>query len=327
MRNLINKIITTILSIALISFSSINAFANTQNNRSLDTELVTSVLSLAENYTKSLDELGISIDMIKSLEYKGEDFINECYKYIKSSQENSKISERIETPTKNAKELSYAMSVARRNIKDITSPKYANEVVYMYLSHYTDNPYNNFEDAFCEYITDYDRSAYDTYLSRGSAIKSANAMRSTITNLVSLGVDLQSGKEILMKHQKSTIESGIEIASLGIDIDSLISMVRDDLPAIFKNSYSKFDNPEDIIEDVQNTMSINYKEYNKQAGFIILGVIFSALTFSPPIMSLLAVVNSYGMLIADIFDKANFTALIISRNSRIGERIDLYLYG
>lgn len=86
---------------------------------------------------------------------------------------------------------SYAMSAARKN-KEVGAPKYNDEVVYMYLSHFVDFEGDNYEEGLCTYITKYDREAYDRYLSRGSAFRNANSMRSVITNLIALKGDLPS---------------------------------------------------------------------------------------------------------------------------------------
>ncbi|HGM3507405.1 TPA: hypothetical protein ACKOR7_001981 [Clostridioides difficile] len=320
-----SKVLSLTLATTFLVSTTVNSYAVSAKSSDMDMNTVADVLTVSEEYSNALKDIGISVGELKGLTPKGSDFIQKCNSYLEKNMDVPKTySEEPIKHTTNASQLSYAMSAARKN-QEVGAPKYNDEVVYMYLSHFVDFEGDNYEEGLCTYITKYDREAYDRYLSRGSAFRSANSMRSVITNLIALKGDLPSLYTTLTKEKASVIKTITDIKSFEIDVQSVKSMVENDMFIFFKDAYSRHDTPEAIVEDVQDSMKIKYKDYNEQIGYMVLGLVFSALTFTPPVMTMLAEVNLYSMVIKDIFDKANYAALQYSRSARKAERFNLWM--
>ncbi|HBF7094524.1 TPA: hypothetical protein KOU56_003608 [Clostridioides difficile] len=319
------KVLSLTLATTFLISTTVNSYAISAKSSDMDMNTVADVLTVSEEYSNALKDIGISVGELKDLTPKGSDFIQKCNSYLEKNMDIRKTySEEPIKHTTNASQLSYAMSAARKN-QEVGAPKYNDEVVYMYLSHFVDFEGDNYEEGLCTYITKYDREAYDRYLSRGSTFRSANSMRSVITNLIALKGDLPSLCTTLAKEKASVVKTIVDMKSFEIDVQSVKSMVENDMFIFFKDAYSRHDTPEAIIEDVQGSMKIKYKDYNEQIGYMVLGLVFSALTFTPPVMAMLAEVNLYSMVIKDIFDKANYAALQYSRSARKAERFNLWM--
>ncbi|MGO1042218.1 hypothetical protein ACTPEO_05730 [Clostridioides difficile] len=327
MKNLRLKLTSLTLTSMLLVATSTNAYATSVKSTDLDIDRVADVLTVSEEYSNLLKGVGISPSELKDLEPKGETFRQQCKQYLNLEEYSNTPKAYSEQPIKhttNASQLSYAMSAARKN-QEVGAPKYNDEVVYMYLSHFIDFEGNNYEEGLCTYITKYDREAYDQYLSRGSAFRSANSMRSVITYVLSVKSDLPAAYNSIMDVKNANLQTISDLLATGIDIYYYQPTIKNDVVPLFKDAYNKYDNPQDIISDVKNSMDIKYGDYNEQIIIATVGIMFSILTLTPPVMSMLAEVNLYSMIIKDIFDKANYAALQYSRSARKAERFNLWM--
>ncbi|MGX4430120.1 hypothetical protein ACWJV2_17525 [Clostridioides difficile] len=130
------KVLSLTLATTFLISTTVNSYTISAKSSDMDMNTVADVLTVSEEYSNALKDIGISVGELKDLTPKGSDFIQKCNSYLEKNMDIRKTySEEPIKHTTNASQLSYAMSAARKN-QEVGAPKYNDEVdtcIYLIL--------------------------------------------------------------------------------------------------------------------------------------------------------------------------------------------------
>lgn len=350
------RVISIVICTAILTLSIFNVQVSASTTFNQNQVAVSNYLSQAIITNEYLSEFGLSLKDFDFINKRDSQYFNQFKEGLSNSLFKDGYNEYINLSNTNVVALSsntdngeakqfsdrlvYASYIAYENKKiDRYATDIADETIYMYLSHYVDmDPGqvgdaldgNSYDGYLSAYITNIDRTAYKKYLSIGSAGRMANDLRSASTAIAGL---LYTGNGIIEDLGAATYK----LKSLG-DFPKRINegfgfySAYDALqPAIksINDNISKYDDPKELIKALEN--DLNYEDYNKEARMMAGGLLFGMIGAvcgggigGVFVVAGLSSINMIAMTYKDIYDRANWTALVYTLSSRVSERYMRY---
>ncbi|WP_077368996.1 hypothetical protein [Anaerosalibacter sp. Marseille-P3206] len=338
----------------LVSYSS-TIFASNYNITNIDREFMSDFISDIAYINSVLEPLGITFNDFLNLFEKDTLFYNELEGYINSldiepSEYETSILESLSSESSDHREnanllgnrIGYASYIANENKKiDSNAKDLETETVYMYLSHYIDvsDPsvvtpvdYNSHDGYFSAWITNDDRTTYDTYMSKGSAINTSRNLKRVVSGVISIysnNTNYQGIFNALKEQENISKDLYNDLIPVIDDVDTL----KDIIPSIF-DLFNQSETAEDYIIRLNNDLGLENYDINVSRTIIkatITGILAYAsggvsIVLSPVFSSLAG--DAVGELTSisfnmykDFYDYVNWLSLSLYRNMRVVNRM------
>lgn len=210
-------------------------------------------------------------------------------------------------------------------------------VVYLYLSHYVDNPrYSksspNFDTIFADVLTDNDISSFETFITSTNFSGIANDIvnfSSSAYSLVSTGSDITGAVGDIVNRGKIIILNTVN--SL-LDLYGSIEDVKGVTSAIYNtiyNTYSSGASAETMIQTINNTLGTEQinQVMSDYIGLCTTGLM-SVLAATPSLVGYgISMTVFYYDFCSSILNRARLAALQYSHSGRVALRLDKVLSG
>lgn len=320
-------------------------------------------MSLLLSIDEKLNELGLDWQTLQDMPQKDEAFYNEMFDILEregadlSFLQNDDPSLGVPSATANARafalcyahamaELSIAQEDGERTQRDVNM-----ESMYMILSHYVDVPGMNMSMGMnnllildnslvtnnenAKWITEYDRQAYDEYLSH---LGSSEVLQAWLTLIETIG-SIVAGKYVNLSQEIIQSEQVLKkLDNMSDDVD-LFQTGYNGVGVIL--SYYKNADHAQTAAELYDLMKMDYMEKaSSEMGLLeITGIFLTVASFTLNVVQLLAG-NPFPMLVSitsslvstatnafvDIFKSAAWAGMTQSRNMRISYRY-MRMYG
>ncbi len=335
----------------LMSYSS-TIFASNYNITTIDNEFMSNFISDIAYINSVLEPLGITFNDFLNLAEKDALFYNELEDYVDSLEIEPSgyaletLSSESSVDRENANllgnRIGYASYIANENKKiDRNAKDLEIETVYMYLSHYIDvsDPsvvtpvdYNSHDGYFSAWITNDDRTTYDTYMSKGSAINTSRNLKNVVSGVISIysnNTNYQGIFDALKEQENISKDLYNDLIPVIDDVDTL----KDLIPSIF-DLFNQSETAEDYIIALNNDLGLENYDINVSRTIIkaaITGILAYAsggvsVVLSPVFASLAG--SAVGELTSisfnmykDFYDYVNWLSLSLYRNMRVVNRM------
>lgn len=277
--------------------------------------------SYYEGINNQITALSVETDQTRSLEA---DLLNKAYAIPYAQDGNPP-----ESPQEQNERIRYVTQVAlnRYGLK-YNSPDFSKYVLYLYMSHYIDNPYYSkespsFDNIYAYVITSDDIRAYESFINQ-----SKFAMFSS--NLVNLVDEFKSATSDLY-------DSVTEGKIISLNTANTILTIEDHdgdkmaqraylVTTSFKDHYESTGSVRELLDAIYLDLEPEdvSKQYIDTCVTGLLGLLFSA----TPLFSFgLSVSLCYFNLYMNIYDRARLTALHYSLSGRVAVRLDELIWG
>ncbi len=289
-----------------------------------------SLLAINASIYDSLREIGFTDDQILRLSElpKKEDSFYEGMEspepILENAQENR--SDAIELSTLEPSEsaliasrIANVTSIATRTSNDsVGSVDFNKETVYLYLSHYVDNPYYpNFTRAYCDLLVPEDREVYESYIQVGTAKRNAHNLFQMINKGTSIVYTSRSAIGNLQEIDSATkkfVTSVNDLRAINMDNISLATHA-DQFVDSFERNYESAENVEALLHAIHE--DIAEKDFEKPLYGLYKDVVISAVLGNPVPTLILAGSSTYFETINNIADRAALAKVKYSTSLRI----------
>lgn len=208
-----------------------------------------------------------------------------------------------------------------------------NYIVYLYLSHYVDNPnYNrnspNFDSIYADVITSSDISAYNTFIKNTKFTTISNDIVhffDGVNGIASTGADAvefaSNGKNIAV----NTVNLVRDIQDLPDNIDDVNTAIYD----VVTKRYSSGFSADEMIDEINKTLddSENEEIINEYASICVTGMLSMLASTIPVIGMSVSMTVFYYDCYSSIINRARLAALQYSYSTRVTLRMEQALYG
>lgn len=208
--------------------------------------------------------------------------------------------------------------------KNVSLSEYNRYLAYFYVSHYVDNPlYPDLQKRYPWILVPEDIQAYDIYLSRGSAIKSAKSLSDLINGMHSLGTSMYKYQEYADKGYAATAVA-YDMASITTDLPQFKNGVNDVADAYIAG-YENASSMSQLFSNIESSDAIY--AFDEQSQFRAVAKAFTVSFCAPlvPYTSIISGVGGFFSMYGGFFDMANKGSLDYSHSTRFSLRYYYFL--
>ncbi|HHY72987.1 MAG TPA: hypothetical protein GX497_07125 [Bacillus bacterium] len=305
---------------------------NTQNKQ-ININLMEEALLISADIYDSLGYLGISgddVEALMELPEKDDQFYEDLTEFGLPIEITSRNIVPFNIPVnppsdaqEQARRMAYVTGVAQRTFDgDINSEAFKKEVVYLYLSHYTDNPYYpNFTNAYCDILVAEDRRVYENYISFGTAARAANSMMNALAYFISSSMSIQSiiedlnNKRLMILFLKDDIDSFFDNSEQAVEYGEKF------INSFFQH-YNNEETAEELVAKINQDLELEIN-YDKHLTELYFGAIRYIIGGRNPVPTILVgQATAYFNAAKDFYDKVAISALQYTTSLRIAMRFD-----
>ena len=231
-----------------------------------------------------------------------------------------------ESPEDQNERMSYVLSIAQTKYAD-KGDKY---LVYLYMSHYIDNPYYSksnpsFSRIYADVITDDDIAVYEDFITLTKfSMFSSNAVN-LYDQLRSSGKDIITLKAEASRAKASALNTAIAVGDLTTYDPSDIVRRGKLIAASFKKNYDM-----QSVTELFDAIYEDLEPENVGEQYIqtcVLGFLGALATTTTVVGFGMSVSLCYYNFCNNLYDRARLTALHYTLSGRIAERVDQLIWG
>lgn len=256
-----------------------------------------------------------------------EDSLPEQNKIMKLSQDGN--------PPQSAEEqnarLKYVTQVALDRYGSLYNTQQFNKyIVYLYMSHYIDNPnYTTsnpgFDNIYAYVITDDDIKAYDNFIAQTKYSAFTESVINFVNDYKTLADNIETVSEPIIESKLISLNTATAVFELkNFEPDKMETRAKLIIGS-FINNYENAVSAEALIDYINE--DLKYEDVGKQYIDTCVTGLIEALAGTTTILGFgLSISICYYNMYMNLYDKAKITALHYSLSGRVAERLDVLLW-
>lgn len=317
----------------------------------IDVTMATDLINALETYSGHIEKLGLTLEDVAKAPQHDSSFYNLLLEYLEEHVPDAfsdTYGEAVATSdvqtaeTLQTQRIAHAFEDAEWSLSRRPDLNYAQEVIFMYTSHYIDVQEPSSVTTIGHdstlnqlYITDLDRRTYLTFYSEGSAvdvysswIKFFSIWTDVPSIVVNCSAALNSSNSRLYRIKKAFEALGSIFWDEYYSTSKKISknVYLDIMSLQGKNREELFSQIDAILEQLISLLSIDYGVVNKDVAFGILYSALAAASGSGYIAILWPYIYFYTDLTKTFFDVIYYTKMRLYIQTRLAERM-MYALG
>lgn len=290
---------------------------------------LSNVLTTSSNIYSALQQIGFTDEQIlrlSALPKKEDSFYETQPTKINDSYSKKDMSLKVNENLNGLSESDYianrignVTSIANKTTTaPVGSDEFNKEVVYLYLSHYVDNPYYpNFSRAYSHIIVPEDREVYDSYIQVGTAMRNSHSLIQMINKGASIIQTSPSFINEIQQNERNIKDWATLIndtRSFYNDTQSVYEHANEFVDS-FERNYKHAENTESLIRAINE--DIADKDFEKTLYELYRDVVISAVLGNPVPTLILAGSSTYFEFVKNLADKAALAKVKYSTSMRI----------